>query len=79
MGGMAPACSRAPKTRAIASRSSEIDIGGTLEASSNSNTISIRWNSTLVPNGTYLMFAKAYSRAGEMGQSEETALVVKNY
>jgi hypothetical protein len=56
----------------------EIYIGGELEASIPSCTISILWDTTEVPDGKYLVLAKAYSSAGEVGESEELMVLVKN-
>jgi hypothetical protein len=56
----------------------EIYIEGELEASIPSCTISVLWDTTEVPDGKHLVLAKAYNSAGEVGESEELMVLVKN-
>jgi len=56
----------------------EIYIAGELEASTPSCTISVLWDTTEVPDGKYLILAKAYNSVGEAGESEDVMALVKN-
>jgi hypothetical protein len=56
----------------------EIYIDGELEASANSDSISVFWDSAVVRNGTHVILAKAYNRVRQAGQSEETIVSVEN-
>lgn len=56
----------------------EIYVDGELEASTYSDSITVLWDSTEVPNGLHEVFAKAYNRAQEVSQSETNILFVEN-
>ena len=54
----------------------EFYLNGVLQATSTSGPYSFNWNASAVTNGTYLLSAKAYDAAGNIGQSSLVTVTV---
>jgi hypothetical protein len=56
----------------------EFYLNGALQATDTSSPYSFSWNTTSVANGSYTLSAKAYDATGNVGQSQNVALIVNN-
>jgi hypothetical protein len=56
----------------------EFYVNGALQATDTSSPYSFSWNTTSVANGSCTLSAKAYDAAGNVGQSQNVALIVIN-
>ena len=57
----------------------EFYVNGTLQATNTGTPYTYSWNSASLTNGTYILSAKAYDAAGNVGQSSNVSVTVNNY
>jgi hypothetical protein len=56
----------------------EFYVNGALKATDTASPYSFSWNTTSLTNGTFTLSAKAYDAAGNVGQSSNVSVTVKN-
>ncbi|ABQ26507.1 Ig-like domain-containing protein [Geotalea uraniireducens] len=56
----------------------EFYVNGVLQATDTASPYTVSWNATAVANGTYILTAKAYDAAGNVGQSGNVTVTVNS-